>query len=95
MSQGSLAHQRRQSERLQRKQTFAACLAENLRPERAFYLVRKRIEWLNDKIAWALANEQKTFHYTEEREALLWMLDKIAELSRKLLAVEPQRKEES
>jgi hypothetical protein len=91
----SPAQQRRQSERLRRQQIFEGCLAENLKPERAFYLVRKRVEWLNDKIQWALANGQKTFHYTEEREALLWMLDKIAELSRKLLAVEPQKKEES
>lgn len=60
-------------------------LSTNLSPERAFYLIAKRVEWLNDKIAWAQANNLKYALYIEEREALLWAVDKIKELSEKLL----------
>lgn len=60
-------------------------MSSNLSPERAFRLVTKRVTWLNDKIAWAQANGHKSALYVEEREALLWMMDKIKELCEKLL----------
>lgn len=59
-----------------------------LTPEKAFNIVTRRIDWLEDKIAFCQANNLKYDLYIREKEALLWMLDKIKELSQKLLRYE-------
>lgn len=57
----------------------------NSNPKRAFWLLNKRVEWLNDKIAIRQANNQSYYHYVDEREALIWLMDKVKELCEKLL----------
>lgn len=54
----------------------------------AFKSVIMRVNWLNDKIAWNQANGLKFMFYVHERESLLWMVDKVKELSEKLLSKE-------
>lgn len=51
----------------------------------AFKSITTRVDWLNDKIAWNQANGLKFMFYVRERESLLWMMDKIKELSERLL----------
>lgn len=88
---------RRQEERraiLERKQLYESRKAENLTPDRAFKLICKRIEWLNQKID---ANREagKGFElFIQEREALIWMMDKVKEMSEKLLEVEEEKQRE-
>lgn len=59
--------------------------ANNLTPQRAFHLVNKRINWLNDRIIFNRANRLPYWYFIEEREGLIWLLDKVGELSKKLL----------
>lgn len=93
MPNGSSAKQRQREEytrtSLERQARREARMSSNLSPERAFRLVTKRVAWLNDKIAWAQANGHRSTLYVEEREALLWMMDKIKELCERLLSVSP------
>jgi hypothetical protein len=67
--------------------------ADNLTPDRVFIILNKRISWLNDKIAIRKASNLPYFLYLEEREALIWMQDKIHELCLKLSHQTDTRKE--
>lgn len=58
----------------------------------AFRAITQRISWLNDKIAWCQVNDMKFSLYVREREALLWMMDKVKELSSELLALKADTK---
>lgn len=60
-------------------------LSTNIKPERAFYLITKRIEWLNAKICYNQDNNIPSNHFVEEREAMFWFMDKVKDLSEKLL----------
>ncbi len=75
-------------ERFKKRDALEARLAENLTAEEAFERMWRRVVYLNDKIAWNRANDLKFELYIREREAIFWMLDKIKELSEKLLQVE-------
>jgi len=77
---------KRKSERIKRQLYFESIFAENIDPERAFKFVTRRIKWLNEKIAERQDEGRHWTLYLEEREALLWMMDTIQELSRRLLA---------
>lgn len=81
----------RESYLKQRSEHIASYRAENLTSEEAFFRVTKRIEWLNDKILWCKINDKKHELYDRERESLFWMMDKIKELSEKLLRMEEIR----
>jgi len=52
----------------------------------AFRAIISRINWLDDKVQIRNANGQPHDLYIDEREALLWVLDKIASLSRNLVS---------
>lgn len=74
--------------RAEREARSSERLAENLTAEDAFYLIRRRIEYLNDKIDRVRAVGGRYDLYLREREAMFWMLDKIKELAEKLITAE-------
>lgn len=66
----------------------ASRYAEHLSAEDAFSLITRRITWLNNKIDDVRALGRPYDLYLREREALLWMMDKVKELAEKLLRYE-------
>lgn len=69
----------------ERKKHLDSRLAENLTPEQAFSAICRRVVYLNEKIEHNKQHEMKFELYIREREAMFWMMDKIKELSEKLL----------
>jgi hypothetical protein len=83
MPRGKLSAQRSQQRKLDQELRRESRLSQA--PERAFAMLTKRIEWLNDKIAWAQANDKPNGLYIEEREAVIWAVDKIRDLAKDLV----------
>lgn len=69
----------------ERKKYLDSRLAENLTPEQAFSAICRRVAYLNEKIEYNKLHGMKFELYIREREAMFWMMDKIKELSEKLL----------
>lgn len=56
-------------------------MSYNLTPARAFFILRKRIEFLNGKIISRMDAGEHYSLYLEEREAMIWLMDKVNELA--------------
>lgn len=89
---GHIARQRTKSReahaaKVAKAQEFGCSTYQSLsmKPEEVFEITLRRVAWLNDKIAWNQANGIKYGLYIRERESLLWLMDKVKELSQKLL----------
>lgn len=52
-----------------------------------FDILFRRVDWLNDKIAWAMVNGKKAGLYEAEREALLWLMDECRRMAARLVGV--------
>lgn len=78
-------NERISAELIARRNRNSARYAPNLGPNRAFHLVNRRIDYLNQRIESCRIDGKPASLYVDEREALLWMQDKIAELAGKLL----------
>lgn len=59
-------------------------------PSRAFFMINRRILWLSHRIQQCQANGDKYGLYLAEREALIWAVDKIKELSAKMIDLTTQ-----
>lgn len=58
-----------------------------------FNSINKRILFLTDKIAWCTVNDKPFNLYLQERESLIWLCDKVKELSSRLLRLLEDEKE--
>lgn len=74
-------HERNIISHAERQLAHPRQMSYNLTAARAFFILRKRIEFLNDKVTRRMDAGEPYSLYLEEREAMIWLMDKVNELA--------------